>query len=136
MYALEFQGAAFTPEGKQPIPDVKAHNLEVEKQEIEWLKTGPDKVFLYVRMSAKDEVVGRPHLPIYVEQRGQDSPQITTWLGTPVATHLYIGPRRQMGFGRHTYRRGVTCRIFGVLYHGWYMESSGDYCRLRKAKRQ
>lgn len=32
--------------------------------------------------------------------------------------------------------QAVTCRIFGVLYHGWYMESSGDYCRLKKAKKQ
>ena len=120
MYALEFQGAAFTPEGKQPIPDVKAHNQEVERQEIEWLKTGPDKVLLYVHFTATE----------------LERPNIHTWLGTVVSTHCYIGPRRQMGFGRHTYRRGVTCRIFGVLYHGWYMESSGDYCRLRKAKRQ
>jgi hypothetical protein len=133
MYALEFQGSAFTPDGKQPIPDMKAHNQEMEKLEIEWLKTGPDNVFLYV------------HLPKYVTPfmacgpntaTELERPNIHTLLGTVVSTYCYIGPRRQIGFGRHTYRRGVTARIFGVLYHGWYMESSGDYCRLRKARRQ
>lgn len=115
-YAIEFQGNAYTPEGKAPISDTVAYNLAEEAREIEWLKTAPDHVFLYVTNG--------------------EYPDVHTWLGQSVSTEVRIGPRAYSGFDRWTYRRAVRCRIFGVLYHGWYMESSGDYCRLRKAKRQ
>ena len=118
-YAFNFNGhGVFTPDGRtDEITDTRAHNLAVEQAEIEWLKTHPDKVFLYVKLTPTNS-------------------DIHTWLGTSVATHVWIGNRVSSGFGMHTYRRAVTCQIFGVLYHGWYMESSGDYCRLKKAKRQ
>lgn len=115
-YAFDFQGQPFTPEGKADITDTSAHNAEVERQELEWLKTGPEKVFLYIRDTSPFEV--------------------TTWLGTVVSTHLRIGRRVNVGFGYHTYRRSVDCRIFGRRYVGWYYESSGSYCRLRLSKRQ
>lgn len=119
-YAFEFQQGTFTPDGRNDsITDTDAHNRETERKEIEWLKTSPDKVFLYVR-DAKD---GAPWA-------------ITTWLGTVVGDRAEVGARRYIGFDRWTYRRAVSARIFGVLYHGWYMESSGNYCKLRRAKRQ
>lgn len=126
MYAFVHDGKAYGPDGVikdtegTPLAadDADAYNREVERQEIDWLKTGPDRVFLYVR-------------------HGQSQTSgVTTWLGTDVATEVQIGRRVNVGFGRHTYRRSVVCRIFGVRYVGWYLESSGSYCRLRKAKRQ
>ena len=99
-----------------------AYNKALEAQELDWLKTHPDKVVLYIgtRVSTL---------------RG-DGPfwEVKTWPGTVLDNFAAVGPRRNVGFGYHTYRRSVSCKIFGVQYHGWYMESSGDYCRLRKAK--
>lgn len=125
MYAFTFQDTPYTPSGPLrdshgaflPASEVDAYNRSVESQEIARLKTHPAHVFLYVRQSGTNW-------------------QIRTWLGTVLDSHVHIGPRRYIGFGHGTYRRPVTCCIFGALYHGWYMESSGDYCRLRKAKRQ
>ena len=128
-YAFQFQNKTFTPDGStDAIADVDAHNKQVEAAEIEWLKTHPDRVFLYVR-----------HVPAlmmdgHVIRTPYDA--ITTWLGTDVSSRVSLGGRVNVGFGFHTYRRSVDCRIFGVRYVGWYMESSGNYCRLRKAKRQ
>ena len=112
-YAFEFKGhGVFTPDGRADgITDAVKHNRELEAKELEWLRTGPEKVFLYVRMPDA----------------------ITTFLGTPVATHVVVGLRVRMGFGG-AYRRSVSCKIFGVRYVGWYMESSGSYCRLRRTK--
>jgi hypothetical protein len=131
-YGFAHEGKVFGPDGLIQTSDVDAHNREQEQAEIEWLKTGPERVFLYVK-----------HGPLSASQwdswalpDGGKRIAITTWPGTSVATHVYIGPRRNIGFGWHSYRRAVSCRIFGVLYHGWYFESSGNYCRLRKAKRQ
>jgi hypothetical protein len=119
-YAFDFTGhGVFTPDGKAEISDVDAHNKQLESVEIEWLKTHPNNLFLYVKQSKPDA-----------------DWSISTWLGTIVSTGATFGPRRNIGFGYHTYRRAVSARIFGVLYHGWYFESSGNYCRLRKAKNQ
>jgi hypothetical protein len=126
MYAVSHQGNAFTPEGKANITDVSAHNAEVERKEIEWLKTGPDKVFLYVRTPEPSESFAS-----YEQWRGQCA--IQTWLGTVVSTACSIGPRRRMGFWG-SYRRHVNASICGHHYHGWYFESSGSYCRLKRCK--
>lgn len=153
-YIVEFQGTKYTPEGKADVPGtVEDRNRETERQEIEWLKTAPARVFLYVghdqvlrsccRAAGKLNAVRCP----VCESVITDSPRgyvITTWLGTVLGTHVAIGQRRIMGFhampGRtnnpwfgKSYRRAVSCRLFGVLYHGWYFESSGSYCRLKKA---
>lgn len=124
-YAVEFQGKAFLPDGKANIPDVSDHNKRTELAEIEWLKTAPPKCFLYVK---------RPALGATGAENCKT--KITTWLGTVVSDpdSVSFSVRRYMGFGFNSYRRAITARIFGTLYHGWYLESSGDYCRLRKAK--
>lgn len=140
------------------------HNIEVEREEIKHLQTGPDRVFAYVHMPRKAGITSSQsfswasgdslkgccktalamhaimcpvcHLTSSQMQVQADRRiDIQTWLGTPIATHVWIGPRRYMGFNR-AYRRPVSCRINGVLYHGWYFESSGDYCRLKKARKQ
>ena len=51
-YAIEHEGKAYTTEGLKPIGNVPDHNSQVEQQEIAWLKTAPDKCFLYVKMPA------------------------------------------------------------------------------------
>ncbi len=120
-YAFRFDNhGTFTPSGRQEISDENAHNKELERIEVEWLKTGPERAFLYV-----SNIPGSPY-----------PKSITTWLGTVVSESADFGSRVNVGFGFHTYRRSVDCMIFGVRYVGWYMESSGQYCRLRKAKRQ
>ena len=116
-YAIEHEGKQFTPEGivTEDGRTTEERNRETERKEIEWLRTGPERVFLYV---------------------SENPWRITTWLGTRVSTQESIGPKVYVGFGHNTYRRAVRCQIFGVLYHGWYMESSGSYCRLKRAKKQ
>jgi hypothetical protein len=123
-YAFNFKNhGTFTPSGKDDsIQDADAHNRELERAEIEMLKQHPDKLFLYVKHGTD----GYPH-------------SITTWLGTVVndfgrQTPVF-GNKVHVGFG-YSYRRSVDCVIFGVRYVGWYFESSGSYCRLRKAKNQ
>lgn len=97
----------------------------VEQQELDWLKTGPEKVFLYVKLPNERNP--------YTSQGA-----ITTWLGTVLDPSATFGQLREFPcFGPFpSKRRAVSCRIFGVLYHGFYYQSSGSYCRLRKAKRQ
>ena len=117
-YAFNFQGhGVFTPDGRADgITDVDAHNKQLEAQEIERLKTAPEKVFLYVK----------------VLEHGRAD--IHTWNGTVVG-NAELGPKRQFRcFGPFpSIRRSVTVCLFGKWYHGWYFESSGDYCRLKRA---
>ena len=131
-YQFDFQGKTYDPDGAiSPVSlSTQEANRETERQELAWLKTGPEKVFLYVQMPIESL---QPSFS-YAQRRG-DKVSVGTWLGTLVATELAIGPRKRIGFGLHSYRRSVVCRIFGTKYVGWYFESSGDYCRLRKAKR-
>lgn len=106
--------------------DVDARNREIEAREIVWLRTGPDRVFLYVK-----EPPDRDNDP--------RAWYIQTWLGTVVSdARAEVGPSRSLPcFGPFpSKRRSIVCRIFGTRYVGWYFESSGDYCRLRKSKRQ
>lgn len=133
-YAFVHEGQAFTPDGRLPAAtDADAHNRDTEAREIAWLKTAPERVFLYVTMPAAYDSKAYP--------AGRVQPlsgtRVHTWLGTDVATNVVIGMSYTIrgGFGTSR-RRSVSCRIFGVRYVGTYYESSGDYCRLRKAKRQ
>lgn len=121
-YVFTHENKSFTPEGRAPISDPEVHNRELESQEIEHLKTHPEKVMLYARLDSH-------------KNPACTSGSIQTWLGTQLA-HAWFSERKYMGYGHNTYRRAVTCKLFGVAYHGWYMESSGDYVRLKKAKRQ
>lgn len=142
-YAFNFQGATFTPDGKADIQTdaVSDHNRAVEQVEIERIKTGPDKLFLYVGKKPMPQQSHEVHNGLdpkfYV---GKDHYCVQTWLGTWLGW-AWLGPRAVVGFQDSrrygsTYRRAITVRVFGALYHGWYMESSGDYCRLKRAKLQ
>lgn len=114
-YAFEHDGKAFTLDGSINVPNIETHNQALELKQIEALKQGIDTVVLYMK---------------------HDPWKLTTWPGTVVAEYASVGSRINTYFGgNHSYRRHVTARIFGTLYHGWYMESSGDYVRLKKAKR-
>jgi hypothetical protein len=117
-YAFKFnEHGTFTPEGRTKIANAEEHNRKLEAAEIANLKTHPEHVTLYI-------------------SSGPHALAIITWLGTVVSDSCMIGPRRQIGFGYHTYRRSVDCRIFGARYVGWWCESSGEYVRLRKATKQ
>jgi hypothetical protein len=133
MYAFTHQDKGYLPQGGTiPAPTVPNHNKETAHKEMEWLQTHPDSVFLYIKHIPTDATAMQRAVGSYTVE----SWQLTNWLGTALDAHVQMGPRRHVGFGYNTYRRAVTARIFGVTYHGWYMESSGDYCRLRKAKIQ
>ena len=138
-YAFQHEGKVFIPDGRAHSLEntldltgtaaVDAHNREQEQAEIAMLKTHPDRAFLYV----KEKLLSPSSWDM---AQNSERIAVTTWLGTAVSDHCWIGPRRAMGFGFHSYRRAISARIFGVTYHGWYFESTGNYCRLRKAKRQ
>lgn len=137
-YGFSFQGKTFTPDGDVPVTETPSamdeQNKETERQEIAWLRSAPDKVFLYVHLDASYHALS-------FAERQQRCPlaTVTTWPGTVVSDNaVRLGSARVFpafgGFGSR--RRAISVRLFGVLYHGWYFESSGDYCRLTKAKRQ
>lgn len=140
MYAITHNGKSYGPDGvitdtsgtMLDANDADAYNKALEAKELEWLKTGPENLFLYVKHPTK--TFNGPGMcgPIDPDYWWK----VTTWLGTVVCKHAFVGPRRHIGFGYKTYRRAMTAIIYGVKYHGWYFESSGCYCRLKKAKRQ
>lgn len=165
-YGFVHDGKVFTPDGTANIDasESDARNRETERAEIQWLQTGPEKVFLYVKMPQTEPFASRSwtrgdsiagcckvalamhaiRCPIcgqtseVMQARADKATDITTWLGTPVASHVAIGQRVNVGgiAGQHSYKRAVSCRIFGKQYHGWYYESAGSYCHLKLAKRQ
>lgn len=133
MYAIQHNSLAIGPDGpivdvdgvKLEAKDADAYNKSVEAQELDWLKTGPDKCTLYI----KKKVVSKDGLSYQW--------WITTWPGTEVG-QAFCSDRHYMGFQAYhgrSYRRSVSVRLYGVQYHGWWMESSGDYVRLKRAKR-
>lgn len=126
-YAIEFNGKVFTPDGHiragsigAATPDIEARNRETEAREIEALKAHPERAFLYASHdpSPKD--------------RPTSNNTLQTWMGTTVSSWCYCGPRVYDNFGG--YRRSVRAVIFGRNYYGWYYESSGQYCRLKRCK--
>jgi hypothetical protein len=131
-YGFTHDGKVYAPSGQIDGADatpaaVAEHNQKTEAAEIAWLKTGPDRLFLYVQgVDAHTHVHGRAWTGYAA---------ITTWPGTVLDDCAEFGPLRRFSrFGRGAERRSVRCTIFGRRYVGWYFESSGDYCRLRKAK--
>ena len=136
MYAITHNGKAYGPNGlitdTEGTPLLAEHtadyNRQLEEQEMAHIKTGPDNLFLYARITE----IGSPSY--FSSSRGT----ISTWPGTALDPNANFGPKRNFPcFGPFpSVRRAVTCRIYGVLYHGWYFESSGDYCRLKRSKRQ
>lgn len=139
-YAITHNGKAYSPDGLitdvNGVPleakDAEAYNKALEEQELAWLKTHPEKLTLYMKHPTK--TFNGPGMcgPIDPDYWWK----VTTWMGTVVCECAHVGPHRRVGFGRYSYRRAVTAVICGCVYHGWYMESSGDYVRLKKAKRQ
>lgn len=153
-YAFVHDGVAFGPSGKiqdtagKPLPavDADSYNKALEAQEIQHIKAGAEHLFLYVcKVDTTQETMERFIAGGWNREHVESRPQhykshrweIHTWLGTALDANAYVGPAyKTPAFGWPSVRRAVTCRIFGVLYHGTYYESSGDYCRLRRAKRQ
>lgn len=127
-YVVEFKGKFYTPDGKVEVENPEEYNKECERKELEWIESKPEKIFAYVKV---------------LEDRFPEDEcwycraEIGTRMGKVISDPYWtmIGPRRYVGFGG-SYRRAVDTRIGGVRYVGWWFESSGDYCRLRKAKRQ
>jgi hypothetical protein len=149
-YGFNHEGYTFTSNGDTPIvstqADTDAHNRKTEQAEIAWLKTGPDKVLLYVKQTDTTEetyqdALSKGWTPETTERKNWASHRwdIQTWMGTRVSEgRAYVGRSVNVGgiAGYHARKRSVDCRIFSVRYVGWYYETAGDYCRLRKAKRQ
>lgn len=137
-YGFTHEGKMYTSDGEMPVTTTAEttaqHNRVVEANEIQWLKSWPEKLFLYVMIPRDGQVYSFTSF----SQSLMLSVGITTWLGTVVSTSCYIGPRKPVGgiAGRYAYKRAIDCRIYGCRYVGWFYESAGDYCRLRKAKVQ
>jgi hypothetical protein len=100
-----------------------ARNRATERAEIEHLKTGPERAFLYVRHVP--DAWAKHHSPC----------QIITWMGTVLDARAEMGPRVPIGSMAVfvAYKRAVRCVLFGRAYYGWYYESSGEYCRLKRS---
>lgn len=142
MYGLAHEGTVFGPDG--PITDVdgaalkvedcEAYNKALEAQELAHLKHGPERTVLYIQ---KPDMECAHHMASATERKENMYWGISTWLGTRVG-NAWVGCRSHSGFQGYTrsYRRPVTVRIFGTLYHGWWFESSGEYVRLKRAKKQ
>lgn len=141
MYAITHEGIAYGPDGpivdtdgvRLQAEDTAAYNKALETQELARIKSGPDRLMLYVAHPKPDKTI--------FEREGNW--RVTTWLGTHVGI-AHVTQRYRMGFGYGSYRRAITAKIevlredgstTWVDYHGWYFESSGDYCRLKRAKR-
>lgn len=136
-FLITLHGKVYSPDGAVEgikVEDVPEFNRNIEEIYIESLKLHPASVFAYVKLPDDYQPVSRTR--DYTFAVGQNRAKITSGAGTSIATDVYIGRVSRTGFGWDTYRRPVTCRIFGARYHGWYMESSGDYCRLKKSKIQ
>lgn len=131
-YLFTHEGQAYAPSGRVELssgtPDER--NRATEKLELAWLQTAPERVFLYVF-----DAVGKAATDTSIWYGRW---RIGTWLGTLLDEHAYFGRSVPVGgiAGRYARKRSVECRIFGVRYVGWYYETAGDYCRLRKAKVQ
>lgn len=123
-YIFEHEGKQYSPDGIVSVPDMTLANKQTELDEIERLKMHPERLFLYVS-HARDILRSAPA-----------ECQITTWLGTVLDARAHMGPSREFPcFGPFSSRRrAVRCVLFGVAYHGWYMESSGNYVRLKRSK--
>jgi len=135
-YGFAHQDKVFGTSGVIPIsaPETDAYNKACEQTELEHLKTHPDKVFLYVRHAGWTDIHGA-HMP-HARGKGEywsHECKITTWPGTVLAEHAWIGSECHDNFGGT--RAAIECMIFGVRYVGWAYTSAGDYCRLRRAKR-
>lgn len=137
-YAFESAGhGAFTPDGKLPDGvNVTEHNKQVEARELEWLKTGPEKVFLYVKAAGSNRVRFNRRGRSGERNQSHGPYTVHTWLGTVLDPQARIGSEVFSNLDFWTHKRAITCTIFGVRYFGWFYESSGDYCRLKKAKHQ
>jgi hypothetical protein len=141
-YLFSHEDKAYTPDGLAPLEvstdSVDARNKETERIEIDWLKTGPDHVFLYVHFAVLSrDATGRA--TVWARSGNGENPSyIMTWLGTRVSESCYFGRSSVVGgiAGYGSRKRSVDCRIYGVRYVGWFYESAGAYCRLRKAKVQ
>lgn len=127
-YLIEHNGKVYSPDGVVTLPDgmtVDDINKQNEKRELEWLAAHPERVFLYME-SFKDSGIGTRW-------------GVTTQHGsTLLDSNAIVGPPYKCrAFGSFpSVRRSVRCTIFGRWYYGTYYESSGDYCRLKRAKRQ
>ncbi len=138
-YGIAHNGKVYGPSGVlvdvRP-EDVDTYNRQLEASKLEWLKTGPEKCTLYIQ---RPDMECTQHIAGAIEHKGNMYYGVGTWLGTRVG-NAWVGDRSISGFQGYyrggTYRRPVTTRVFGTLYHGWWYESSGDYVRLKKAKRQ
>ena len=136
-FAIEHQGKGFTPDGCAHIANVETYNQKLEREQIAELQAHPERAFLYVKHSGFTNIHGEtspkifrtPEFP-YWKHTGS----IMLWTGVVLDAKAWIGELRRDNFGGK--RAAVDCLIFGVRYTGWYFYSAGDYCRLKRAKRQ
>jgi hypothetical protein len=131
-YAFTFSnGRTFTPNGETAIGDVEAHNRALEARELEaWQAGAPIAIGYYTidepangsrEWSAwRSRVIGR-------------AIQITTWLGTPIASGRVTGAYTNNFGGRLICLRVKGTN--GAEYIGRASYDSGTIVRLRLASK-
>lgn len=109
---------------------VDAKNRESSRNEVAaWLADKPQQYFAYVKERENTERMGCGSIPnLYI--RGE----LTTWMGDKLG-FVYGGIPYRDSFGAERVSIDVV-GTNGVLYHGTYYRSSGNYCRIKAYKNQ
>lgn len=116
------------PIGLKPPSNSQRSACEV----FEFQRDKPETYFSYVR-EPDAGTYGRNSFQCAKALYGRTG-AMTTWTGDNLGT-VQFGAAFQDNFGG--IRVPITVRaITGELYHGTYFFSAGDYCRVKKAKRQ
>ena len=107
-YAIPHAGKVYGPDGlikdvegtRLKAEDVEEYNKACEKSEIEWLKTGPEKVTLYVKtvddtQASMDAFVRGGWNRENLDPKNFKSHHyaLATWLGTEIDPRIRMGPK-------------------------------------------
>lgn len=111
-------------------PETEAKNQETSRKEVAaWMADKPQQYFAYVKERENTERIGCGTTPNQY-MRGE----LVTWMGDKLG-YIYGGIPYRDNFG--SYRVSIdVVGTNGILYHGTYYKSSGDYARIRAYKNQ
>lgn len=115
MYLFEHDGKVYSPEGKVDIgyKSVAEINKEVEIEELQYIATAPDCLFLYFKDT-------------------KEGSRVVTWLGTEVGKAEVVSSWPHNGW--HSNRLyAIRATVAGRKYHG-RTPGSGMYVRLYATK--
>ena len=111
-YLIEFEGKQFSPNGMLDEPvNIEDHNKELERQELEYWATKPDRWHCYVHPS---------------------KPEVTSFTGA-ILGRIVKRTTYRSNIARHI--TAITVQgDNGATYYGRFGSDWSQLCRLRKAK--